>query len=261
MRLSQIVVSLPLLLCATQVSQPISLAHAAVMDATEATELLAKSHAINVKCNVLSADQSQTLRDYVARAEISLAEQASVSVARKTISSGKSQGKAAMCDDTAKKLVNDILAAANAATAAPIDDQTKVMEPASEPTTLAAIPEPNINAEPKPEENAVAIVAPVSTPRPLKSVKPQKPVTNVKPAKTVKPIKVTKPAKGLKTYASVAEKYYVASRCGSMGRSEINALYKQVLVNHRQAMAGNRPGAVRAMLQSAEARAGTKSCT
>jgi hypothetical protein len=65
----------------------------------------------------------------------------------------------------------------------------------------------------------------------------------------------------LKSYASLAEKYYVASRCGNMSSNQINALYRQVLSNHQQALAGNKPRAVRAMLQSAEARAGAKSCT
>jgi outer membrane biosynthesis protein TonB len=278
MRLSHIVVSLPLLLCASQLSQPISMAHAG-MNATQATELLAKSHAIDAKCSVLSADQSQALRDFVARAEISLAEQASVSVARKTIASGKSQGKLATCDEAAKRLVNDVLAAANVATAAPIDDQTTAVEPEPQPEpapqstaapTIKAVAQP----APAPEPKVVAAVEPEPTvkAKPIKSAKIVKPKTlapNVKVAKAIKvakpakPEKVTKlskPASGLQTYAAVAEKYYVASRCGSMSASQINALYKKVLANHRQALSGNRPSAVRSMLQSAEARAGSKSC-
>jgi hypothetical protein len=279
MRLSQIVVSLPLLLCASQLSQPISLAHAG-MNATQATELLAKSHAIDAKCSVLSADQSQALRDFVARAEISLAEQASVAVARKTIASGKSQGKLATCDEAAKKLVNDVLAAANVATAEPIKDQTTEVEPETQqepaPQSLAAVPPVKAVAQPAlaPRPKVAAAVEPEPTlkAKPVKSAKIVKPetlapkvkvakVVNVaKPAKLEKVTKLSKPASGLQTYAAVAEKYYVASRCGSMSASQINALYRKVLANHRQALSGNRPSAVRSMLQSAEARAGSKSC-
>ena len=69
MRFSHLVISLPLLLCASQFT-PFSSAIAAQMNAAEATELLAKSQTIDVKCSVLAAEQSQDLKDFVARAEI-----------------------------------------------------------------------------------------------------------------------------------------------------------------------------------------------
>ena len=85
-------------------------------------------------------------------------------------------------------------------------------------------------------------------------------MATVAPVKPVKPPKAVKPLKGLNGYALVAEKYYVAMRCGTLSSSRINSLYQTVLVNHRQALSSNRPRDVRNMLKAAEAKAGTKSC-
>jgi hypothetical protein len=255
MRLRHIIISLPLLLCATQITKPFSLAEAAAMDATAATGLLAKSAAIDVKCAVLAKDQSQNLKDFVARAEISLAEKASVSIARKTISAGRAEGKMAICDPSAVKLVNDVLAAATAAVAAPIADTTTSVEP----QTLTAAPAAQ-KAEPALKAVAIVETQPV-TRKTETPVKLSKPKVKVIVAKAEKPVKIIKPVKGLDTYAAVAEKYYVATRCGTMSASDISRLYQTVLSNHQQAMANNRPIAVRAMLRAAEARAGNKSCS
>jgi hypothetical protein len=260
MRFSHLVISLPLLFCASQLT-PFSSAFAAPMNAAEATELLAKSHAIDTKCSVLASEQSQDLKDFVARAEISLAEKVSVSKARKTIASGKTAGKAAICDDAAKKLVNDVLAAATAAATAPIEDATTSQPEAKE----AALPVSTPVLDKKAEEKVVAIVEPEPAPTvtPVKKAKVAKIVRPLAPAKVANVVKLVKPAtpiKGLGKYASVAEQYYVATRCGGMSRGKINALYKSVLSNHQQAVANNRPQAVRAMLQAAEARAGARSC-
>jgi hypothetical protein len=255
MRLRHIVIALPLLLCATQITKPISLAEAAAMNATEATGLLAKSAAIDVKCSILAKDQSQTLKDLVARAEISLAEKASVSIARKTIAEGRGEGKAALCDPSAAKLVNEVLAAATAAVAAPIADTTSAVEP----QPVAAAP---IVAKPEPAVKAVAVVQPQRvSKKPVALAKLPKPKAKVVVVKVAKPVKIVKPVKGLGSYAAVAEKYYVATRCGTMSASSISRLYQTVLSNHQQAMANNRPVAVRAMLRAAEARAGNKSCS
>jgi hypothetical protein len=255
MRLCYIVISLPLLLCATQITKPFSLAQAAAMDASVATGLLAKSAAIDVKCAVLAKDQSQNLKDFVARAEISLAEKASVTIARKTISAGRAEGKAARCDPAAVKLVNDVLAAATAAAAAPISDTTT----SGEPQTLAAAP---VLKKAEPAVKAVAIVEPQPVAKSTVGVtKSANPKAKTVVAKVEKPVKLIKPVKGLGSYAAVAEKYYIATRCGTMSASDISRLYQTVLSNHQQAIANNRPVAVRAMLRAAEARAGNKSCS
>jgi hypothetical protein len=286
MRFAHFVISLHIIFGASQFTT-LTTAQAAPMDAAQATELLAKSQAIDVKCSVLAANQSQDLKDLVARAEISLAEKASVSVARKTIASGRATGKSAICDDATKKMVKDVLAAASLAAAAPIEDMTT-----KEPEAQAATPAIKPVATEKPQNNAVAAAEPKPAPAPVvvkktkiakiaklvapvkvtpvkvaEVVKPVKPVKNAKPAKPVKNVKpdkvskTVKPPKGLGTYAAVAEKYYVATRCGSMSSGKINVLYKNVLANHKQALASNRPQVVRAMLQSAEAKAGAKTCS
>jgi hypothetical protein len=259
MRLRLILISFPLLLCVSQVLKPVTYAQAAALEASDAATLLAKSQAIDVKCGVLAKDKSQELRNFVARAEISLAEKASVATARKAITGGRATGKSAACDAAAKKLVNDVFAAATAATAAPIEDATtlKPLEPKIAVTVPAVKP-----AEPAPALAVAEAESPVLK-KPVIIIKPQKPkskvatVAPVKPAKTINPVK---PVKGLGSYALVAEKYYVAMRCRSLSSSRINSLYQVVLINHRQAMASNRKVDVRNMLRSAEARAGTKSC-
>jgi hypothetical protein len=254
MRWQPIVISLPLVFCISQVLKPMTYAQAAALDASEAATLLAKSQVIDVKCSVLAKDQSQSLRNFVAQAEISLAEKASVATARKAITGGRAAGKTAVCDDAAKKLVNDVLAAATAATVAPIEDTT---------TAAVAVAEP-IVAPVKPVPAPVALA--VATPAPKKPVIVAQPkqlkvkVAAIAPAKPVKPVKTIKPVKGLNGYAQVAEKYYVAMRCGTLSSSRINSLYQTVLSNHRQAMASNRPRDVRNMLKAAEARAGGKTC-
>ena len=254
MRWRPIVISLHLVLCVSLVLKPVTCAQAATMDASEAATLLAKSQAVDVKCGVLAKDLSQTLRGFVAQAEISLAEKASVATARKAITAGRAAGKTSVCDDAAKKLVKDVLAAATAATVAQIEDTTTLTAP------KVAVVEPVATPEPTPVALAVATPAPkkpviVAQPKQLKAK-----VATIAPVKPIKPAKAVKPVKGLNGYALVAEKYYVAVRCGTLSSSRINSLYQTVLVSHRQALSSNRPRDVRNMLKAAEARAGAKSC-
>jgi hypothetical protein len=252
MHLRPSLLGISLMLCLAQAMPPVTRALAAPSPAEDAAMLLAKSAAIDAKCGVLAKERSQTLRNFVAQAEISLAEKASVSAARKALSGGRAAGKTAVCDDAAKKLVNDILAAATAATTAPIEDTTTVKTPA-----------PVIVAEkPTPAPVALAVAQQVAK-RPVVVAKKQKPKAKtpaVVVVKAVKPAKIAKPVKGLATYAGVAEKYYVAVRCRTMSVSRINSLYQTVLTNHRQALASNRARDVRTMLKAAEARADNKSC-
>jgi hypothetical protein len=241
MRLTHIVVSLPLLLCATQLSKPFSMAQAAGMQAGEATTLLAKAQSIDSKCKVLSADKSQELKDFVARAEISLAGKASVAVARSSIAAGRAQGKAAACDATASKLVNDVLIAATAATALPADDAP--MAKSAEPQTM---------------QDQAALVEPKEPPVKAKPAKMVKQAALVKaPVKIEKPVKVKK---GLGAYAVLAEKYFIARRCRNVGGREIGQMYQAVVATHKDALASNPARDVKAMLRAVETRADGKSC-
>lgn len=262
MRLSRIVISLPLLLCAAQFANPLAVAQAAPVLAQDATVLLAKSHAINVKCAVLASGQSQELKDFVARAEISLAEKASVATARKAIADGRNQGKAAVCDQDARQLVMDVLAAATAAASAVVDDKTTseavpevVPKPSAPPVRVASARD----QEEEPEPQALAVIEEQPVPKKkVVVVKPQKVKAKRQDARINPTQKVPK---GLGAYAGVAERYYVALRCGNMGAGQINQLYKTVLANHRDAVANNKRRDVRAALKAAEGRANTKSCS
>jgi outer membrane biosynthesis protein TonB len=259
MRLAHVMISVPLLIGLVQLAPP---AVAQAMDPAQATTLLAKSHALNLKCNILGDAEGQQLRDFVARAEISLAEKASVSAARKAIASGREDAKTAACDDTNRKMVGDVLAAAKTAVETPVaaaaaPQAIEPEKPAMPETTALAV----ANPEPTP-------AAPKIIKKPAKQtvvLKPTKPVARVKAeaapktvAKTEKPIK-TKP--GLQGYAKVAETYYAALKCGNLSPGKIQRLYKTVLTSHQQALTGNRPGDIKVMLRNAEARAGSRSCS
>jgi hypothetical protein len=244
-------------------------AHAAAMDARDVTKMLARSQALDVRCRILSANQSQDLRDLVARAEIALAGKFSVAVARDTLAKGRAEGKVAACDAAAFAEVRNILKAGLQATiAAPTETK------AEQPTASAPAP----IAQPKPK--AVVASAPVAQPAPKATmVAPKKTVIAQKPAApvTVKkqplaPVtaqtatQVTTEIKSKKkvslaSYSSLAEKYYIELKCHTMPLSSAKRLYEDVLVQHRAAMASGGALAVRKILKNARSRAGSQSCT
>lgn len=265
MRLTSLMITLPLLIGVVHFTPP-TLAQA--LDPVQATTLLSKSHALNLKCNILSDAEGQQLRDFVARAEISLAEKASVAAARKAIASGRENAKVTACDDASRKMVGDVLLAAKAAL---------------QKTPVAAVDAPEAIEEPekpaKRETSALAVADPEPTPVAPKVIKkPTKQAVKLQPTKPVVPVKVepapktatksvTKSAKPIKTkpslqgYAKLAETYYAALKCGNLSGGKLAKLYKNVLVTHQQALANNRPSDVRAMLRNAESRAGGRGCS
>jgi outer membrane biosynthesis protein TonB len=264
-----------------------AMAFAEAMAPEQVGQLLAKSHAINAKCNILPDDKSQELRNVLARAEISLAEKVSVEAARKAMAAGREQGKAAMCDDAARKLVNDVSTMANRAASIEVADETVAETP------KPVVTEPKVEAvEEKPVDVAVAPVVKTPEPKEEKAAepvaeKPAKPVVKEaaapkpkakveKPVKksvvktvekpvvkkpTAKPVKLSAPkGQNLGSYAALAERYYVARRCRTMSRGQIGALYNKVLTSHRQAMSKSRARDVQQALRAAEARADGQSC-
>ncbi len=256
MRFAFSLISLPALLCVTHILSPVVTAQAAVLDAAQATTLLAKSNGVNVKCNILPADQGQQLKDFVARAEISLAGKQSVAIARKAISTGRSEAQKAVCDDASRKMVIDVLAAASAA----------VVEPDDAAQTTDVVAAPVDASSPTPSALAVANIAP----QPVKAVPINKvPVAKAKPTVAVKPSKISgaksvakieKPRNSLTGYARVATRYYAALRCGTMSHNQIMRLYQTVLSSHQQAVASNSARDVNTMLRNAEATANGRSC-
>jgi outer membrane biosynthesis protein TonB len=263
MRLSHFMISLPLLIGLAQFAPP---AVAQAMDPAQATTLLSKSHALNLKCNILGDAEGQQLRDFVARAEISLAEKASVSAARKAIAAGRADAQTATCDDNSRKMVGDVLAAAKTAVETPVVAERTVEEP-------KVIAEKPVETK-KPETTALAVAEPapparkviVKAPKPVAVAKPAKPAapTPAAPVKVKTAAKIVKPAKtkpGLNGYAQVAETYYAALKCGNMSQSKLQQLYKTVLNSHQQALATSRRGDIKVMLRNAEARGESRSCS
>lgn len=199
----------------------------------KATEMLARSQAINNKCHVLSADERQELSDIVARAEIALAEKVSVMAARTALARGRQSGVATICDEAAAKLVHDILIAAKSASALDrVDDRTVVPVVKPEPKTIVALAEPEMLAN----EPATEIMQ------------------KAKAAQKVQSVKATG------GYAALAENYYRELRCKRLSFNSVNAMYKRVLAAHKAAVAAKGRPAVRLMLQSAKSRSANSSC-
>jgi hypothetical protein len=269
---------LPVLVAALLVSA--SPAFAAPATADQAAVLLAKAQFIDGKCNILSETDGQELRDLVARAEILLAEQKSVKQARAILAKGRSEGKSAICDEAARKLVREVHQAARSASALPEDDLPPVEGVTEKPADQYVEQQPAQPQKPLPmQQSTVAgLVKPQKQTAEIKVVderkleqrqklKPKlaevKKKVTVKPQKPVKPVTLTKEAgknSDLSGYSQLAENYYVQLRCRTMSSREIKRLYANVLATHKQAMATNRAGAVRALLRRAESRAGSRSC-
>jgi outer membrane biosynthesis protein TonB len=250
-------------------------ANAAVMDPKQVTMMLAKSQALDSRCKILGAKESQDLRDLVARAEIALATKYSVGVARETLAKGRADGKIAACDATAAAEVKNILQAATRATiqmsAEPVAEKPAAVEPMPTKAMAAAAqmkqPEPQMAAtEPVKDERAAVL--------PQKKVKPVKlaeaaPVTAKKKplivaaapvsVQTTTKLKVQKKL-SLSSYSDLAEKYFVELKCRKQSLSAARRMYTNVLAQHRAALATDGGAAVRKMLRGAQSRANSQSC-
>jgi hypothetical protein len=90
----------------------------ATLAAEQATELLARSQAIQQKCKFLNANQNQQLSSFVAKAEIAMVSKSSTKAAKTIIANGRAQGQKATCSDVERADIVDVLNAAQQATAA-----------------------------------------------------------------------------------------------------------------------------------------------
>jgi aminopeptidase N len=249
-------------------------AHAAGMDPKEVTTMLARSQVLDSRCKILSTNESQDLRDLVARAEIALAGKYSVTVARETLAKGRAEGKVAACDAAASAQVRDILnAGMQATTEAPA--VAKPDQPVAAAPQPIAQPEPKAAATPiapveaKPEAKMAVVAAkPVA---PKKIVVAQKPAALVKVKKKIPAVaaqsatQVTTEIKSKKkvslaSYSSLAEKYFVELKCHTLPLNSAKRMYANVLAQHRAAVASDGAPAVRKMLKGAQSRAGSQSC-
>jgi hypothetical protein len=245
-------------------------AHAAGMDPKEVTTMLARSQVLDSRCKILSTNESQDLRDLVARAEIALASKYSVTVARETLAKGRADGKLATCDATASAQVRDILnAGMQATTETPAAGKTE--------QTVAAAPQPIAQPEPK---VAAAPIAPIEAKPAVVAAKPVAPKKIVVAQKPAAPVKVKKkiPAVAaqsatqvtteikskkkvsLASYSSLAEKYFVELKCHTLPLNSAKRMYANVLAQHRAAVTSDGASAVRKMLKGAQSRAGSQSC-
>jgi hypothetical protein len=137
LKFSQFLITLPLLALplATHGATP---AFAETVGFERALELLAKSVAVDNKCNVLTVSERDELSNYVARAEVAAAEKTTVNVTRSALSAGQSQGLAAACGAVASQEVKEILTAAREAINAAEQDNSS----APEPGLAVAVPAP-----------------------------------------------------------------------------------------------------------------------
>jgi outer membrane biosynthesis protein TonB len=238
---------------------------AQALPASEVTAILAKSQALNARCGILNENDSQDLMDFLARAEILLAERESVGAAKAALSKGKAQGSSGACGSEESKFVNDVLAAAKAGSAAEDAVQPAAEQPAAEPQSPAQVEASTPSPEPEPEKPAkkpkVAEVKPAKkkTEAVALATEDKKPKTKPAILADAKQKKKTSPA--LSTYAGLAQKYYTELKCRNMSGPAVKRLYASVLSSHKKALADSGASAVRTTLRSAEARANASRCT
>lgn len=225
-----------------------------------AAEMLAYAWMVDNRCNVLSKTERDALTGFVARAELSLAQLRSVEAARKAIRSGRASGTSAACDPASAQVVRDTLRVAMSATAGMAQAPVAPLPTAAPPKTeeQKAVTK---TAEPTAE---VAMLAQATEPPPAKpAAKPPKAAAKVNPKPVQKAVEkaVPKPASGaMAGYAVTAEAYYRELRCRNRSFPAVNALYAQVLRQHREAVAAGGKAAVKALLKAAEARAARGAC-
>jgi hypothetical protein len=202
--------------------------------AEQATELLAKSRAVDLKCNFLTSTERDELSSLVARAEVALAQRESVAITKQVLARGNAAGKKAVCSPSQQAEVSSVLSAARTAAAQAPTMQAQI---AQIPKAASIVPA----AKPKKIRVAANIMV------------PQAKVTKLKPA--------TAPTAGLANYASITERYYLARRCGSMSGSAISSLYQTVVSTHHRVLSKFGRGPVANVMHHSEAIAKAQRCS
>ena len=113
----------------------LSPANAETVGAEMASRLLARSQAVDSKCQFLDARQREELAAFVSRAEVALVSKTSVETSKSTFAAGKAEGREAACSDAEKTEMLSILDAASQASAA-VQPATAV-KPTMAPAHLA----------------------------------------------------------------------------------------------------------------------------
>ena len=214
-----------------------TMANAEALSPEQATELLAKSQTIDSKCSFLSAQEHSALSNLVARAEIALAQQQSVSDASGALARGKAAGKIVTCSELAKAEISSILNAAQIASAQSLAPMAT--QPAETSAPIVASVEPAMPLAPIVKKPVVKQVANKTA---LKKLKPNSPVA-------------------LAAYSNLAQRYYLQRRCGTMGSHAINALYSNVVATHQRTLLSFGKASTAAAMRRAEAQASAQSCS
>jgi hypothetical protein len=204
-------------------------AHAETVGAQQATQLLARSQALEEKCHFLSASQHEELSTYVAKAEVAMVAKSSAETTKAIMTSGRAQGKAAACNDNERADIINIMGAAQQAMS---QAQVASVEQPAQPRQM--LPAPAV----KPVKLSMA--------KDLKLAPPKLPRSAAKGA--------------LGQYAALTERYYLARRCNSLSYGAINGLYRNVVSSHGQVVSSFGVPAVRAVMLQSESRANASSC-
>ncbi len=265
-----------------------TLAIAAPFGPEEATELLAKTMAADIKCQVLSPNERDQLQTFVAQAEIALAEQTNVPTTKAALERGRVTGGKIACDATTAKAIRGVLATTRDAMASAVDLRDNEEEPKPEVEIASKSLMPKKAVAPKKIEPEVAVdktvnvdkkIAIVSAVKPpAKPVAPAPKVATKKPEKKIvddAPIQtasIKKPAPEktaakkspdtlkLTAYSKLAESYFHELKCRTMSKGEVQTFYARVLKNHKTAVAAHGGGTVSSELRAAQARANGKAC-
>ena len=231
----------PLFLAAATTGIFMHHAQAEDLTSTGAATLLARTQAVNVKCDYLSASEKDDLNTLAAEAELALANKTDVKSTQAALATGRKRGQGANCSEAEQANVRKVLNAALAATQGPAD--------------AAAIVEPAVAIAP----GVAAPLAVVVTPK--KTVVVSAPVIARQKAVEIVAQPLAQPAKKpLAQYAELTARYYKARRCNSMPAASMASFYKTVVSAHYKVLAAYGRPTVAAVMQKAEADANEASC-
>jgi hypothetical protein len=145
---------------------------------TEATALLARIHAIDIKCQVLSASDSDDLYQLLLSAEVLLAKKTSLKEAQRAVADGKAAAARCTCDDADQGLVVSTFALARVA-GTPVIENPDSASALDADEALTVRPEAFLTREPPVAQVVPPLKARAATKAPnARSMLPQK----IKPA-------------------------------------------------------------------------------
>jgi hypothetical protein len=232
-------------------------AGAAPLTAAEATALLARVHAIDAKCQVLSPTDREDLARHLSDARILLEGRTSPETSAAAVAAGMAVASASTCSADEKVLVAATLALARRATRS-VASQGNLQVPLSGRAAAAPADLTTSSISPAPEAPAVLLrrkrVAAASlTPRKIGAAKP-----------ATRPAAQDRKGARLKRLAGLAQRYFRDLRCRTTrwtGRAAAQRRYPaKITQGHTQAFRGSRRAKPASVLQPARARAAANRC-